>query len=104
VVSSLGAVIPATARLVLGDEAAWLLDPLRLDDVSTEARDGMWTNVCDAEGPTPLTPTLQAAAAEAPAARLASMAARTGDRCMAGAERPTTVRGRGRLLRAAGAG
>ena len=49
-------------------------------------------------GPTPLTPTLHAAAAEAPAARLASTAARTGDRWMAGAKRPTTASGAGRLV------
>src|SRR4051812_22695081 len=42
--------------------------------------------------PTPATPRLIAAAADAPAARPASTAARTGDRCRAGAAGSTTGR------------
>lgn|GEM_PF-5777145 len=76
--------------------AAWLLDPLPPDGLAVATADGnpepVWAGV---EGPTPLTPTLHAAAAEAPAAKLANRAARTGDRCMAGADRPTTGRGDG---------
>lgn len=86
------------APLVLRNVADWLLDPLSPDELAVTAGEGSRTTCRDAPvGPTPLTPTLHAAAAEAPAARLASNAARTGDRCMAGAERPTTASGEGRL-------
>jgi hypothetical protein len=62
-----------------------------VDALAITVWEGSWTTDRDVpEGPTPLTPTLQAAAAAAPAARLASIAARTGDRCIGGAERPTT--------------
>jgi hypothetical protein len=63
---------------------------------------GSGTTVKDApEGPTPLIPRLQAAAAEAPAAKLAIITARTGEWCIAGAARRTTGSGEGPL---AGAG
>ncbi len=66
-------------------------------------RAGARTNEWDAaDGPTPLTPTLHAAAADAPAARLANTAARIGDRCMGGAERGTTTSREGSLPGAAG--
>lgn len=85
-------------RLVLRNEAAWLLEPLPLDEEAVSAGSGSRTTGKDApEGPTPVTPRLHAAAAEAPAARLASIAARTGERCMAGAARPTSASGVGTL-------
>ena len=86
-------------RLVLRNEATWLLDPLPLDEGAVSAGSGIRTTGKDApEGPTPVTPRLHAAAAEAPAARLASIAARTGERCMAGAARPTSGSGEGPLV------
>ena len=97
VVNPVNPAIPA-AMPVLRNDTAWLLDPLPSDELAVTAGEGSRTTCRDAPvGPTPLTPTLHAAAAEAPAARLASTAARTGDRCMAGAERPTTASGEGRL-------
>jgi hypothetical protein len=96
VVSPVDPAKPA-AKVVPRDDAAWLLDPLpaaepasaELDVTTTDGN--VTTGKDAATGPTPPTPILHAAAAEAPAARLAKAAARTGDRCMAGAERPTTA-------------
>ena len=105
VVSPTDPTIPATAPLLLRTEAAWLLDQLPLDELATAAGEGNRTGDWDAPaGSTPLTPTLHAAAAAAPAARLASSAARTGDRCIAGAERPTTTSGESRLVGTVGTG
>lgn len=92
--------IRAPPRLLPRYEDAWSLDPLvgalRLDELAAAAGESnRATGKGAPAGPTPLTPTLHAAAAEAPAARLASSAARTGDRCRAGADLPTRVSGDG---------
>lgn len=107
VVSPADPVIAATPLLVTGRETAWPPDPLAgslpLSELAVAAAEDNPATGRDApEGPTPLTPTLHAAAAEAPATKLASSAARTGDRCMAGAERFTTASGEGRLVESAG--
>jgi hypothetical protein len=94
--------IPA-ATVVLRNDTAWLLDPLTTDELTVTPTEGKRTTGRDTPaGATPPTPTLHAAAADAPAARLASIAARTGERCIAGAERPTTASGAGRLVGTAG--
>jgi len=98
VVNPVDPAIPA-AMPVLRNDTAWLLDPLPSDELAVTPGEGNRTTGRDTPaGPTPPTPTLHAAAAEAPAARLASTAARTGERCIAGAERPTTASGEGRLV------
>ncbi len=97
VVSPAAPVSPATPLPVPSMEAAWRPDPV--DESAAAAAGGNRATGKDApEGPTALTPTLHAAAAEAPATKLANSAARTGERCIAGAARFTTASGEGRRV------
>lgn len=97
VASPVTPVSPPTPLPVPSREAAWRSDPL--EESAFAAAEGNRATGKDApEGSTPLTPTLHAAAAEAPAAKLANSAARTGERCIAGAARFTTASGEGRSV------
>jgi hypothetical protein len=82
--------------LVLRNEVAWLLHAAVVVRPVVVADEGARATGKVAPGaPRPFRLRLQAAAAEAPATRPASMAARTGDLYIAGAQRPMTSSGAG---------
>ena len=102
VASPIAPATPAT-WLALRNETAWLLDTSPTAEPAVAAAAGKRTTCEDPpEGPSPFTPRLQAAAAEAPATRPASTAARMGDRYIAGAEVFMTASDEGPRVRAGG--
>ena len=101
-VSPVAAATPAT-WLALRNVAARLLDASPIVEPAVAAEAGIRTAGEDPpERPMPFTLRLHAAAAEAPVTRPASIAARMGDRYMAGAERPMTASGAGPLAETKG--
>ena len=89
--------------MVLRNAAVWLLDASPIVEPAVAAETGTRTTGKDPPGrPMPFTLKLHAAAAEAPATRPANIAARMGERYMAGAERPMTASGEDPLVETTG--